>query len=109
MIKLKPLASELAAAMPGLTTTFAVLDGFFNALGHTPAGAEEGYLVWGAWLSHIVPSVLSIQDAHGAALRGLPMLTCPQLDALNTVEASNPILSSITRISNLPKFQGFCP
>ena len=98
----KPAVTKIAASTPGLDRTLSVFARFFNALGNNPAGSEEGYLFWGAWLFHNLPSVLSLQDAHGAAARGMAMLTCPQLDALNTVQVANPILASITKLANLP-------
>jgi phospholipid/cholesterol/gamma-HCH transport system substrate-binding protein len=106
--KLKPAVTQFSDATPGISKTLDVFNGFFNALGYNPSGSEEGYLFWGAWLSHNIPSITNIQDAYGPAIRGTAMLTCPQLDALNTVEASNPILGSITKLANLPKKAVVC-
>jgi len=100
--KLKPAVTRFSNAPPGISQTLDLFKGFFNGLGYNPSGSEEGYLFWGAWLSHNIPSIASIQDAYGATVRGTAMLTCPQLDALHTVEVSNPILGSITKLANLP-------
>jgi phospholipid/cholesterol/gamma-HCH transport system substrate-binding protein len=106
--KLKPVITQFSAATPGLDKTTSVFARFFNALGYNPPGSEEGYLFWGAWLSHIVPSLFSVQDAHGAMARSLPMLNCAQLQALYSVELGNPILASITKLTNLPDRTVYC-
>ena len=106
--RLKPALTKFNASMPGLDRTASVFARFFNALGYNPAGSEEGYLFWGAWLSHNIPSVFSLQDAHGAIAKSMPMLTCPQLAALHSVELGNPILASILKIANFPDRLVYC-
>lgn len=107
--QLQPAAQELAGAVPALERTLNVANLFFNALGYNPAGSEEGYLFWGAWLSHIGPTLSNIQDAHGAALRGLVLATCSQLDALHQVELGNPSLGPIIKLINVADRLTLCP
>jgi phospholipid/cholesterol/gamma-HCH transport system substrate-binding protein len=62
---LKPAAENLAAATPGLTRTFDVLNRFANMLGYNPGDTEHGYLWWLAWLDHNARTLFSVQDANG--------------------------------------------
>src|SRR5262249_43792736 len=52
--KLQPAITQFSQSMPGLKQTTSMLQGFFNGLSYNPPGSEEGYLFWGAWLSHII-------------------------------------------------------
>ena len=63
MKALKPGAREPREDHADLTTSFTVLNKFFNALAYNPPGAAEGYLFYALWLNHIGASVYSTQDA----------------------------------------------
>ena len=83
-----PLDRDLAAVSRGLHATspdirsaFKVLDYTANELSYNPPGRDEGYLYWLAWASHNVDSVLSVEDAHGAAAHGLVLTSCSSLAA----------------------------
>jgi phospholipid/cholesterol/gamma-HCH transport system substrate-binding protein len=76
---LSPGATALARAVPPLSKSFAVLNALFNTLAYQPRGSEQGYLFWGAWLSHIAASLTATQDAHGPIVRGLFTGTCAEL------------------------------
>ncbi len=106
---LAPAATDVAAALPHLDATLKVVNRLFNALAYNPSGPEEGFLFWGAWLSHIGPSLLSTQDAHGAMPRAVALATCAQLDAVHQVEIGNPSLGPILRLLNLPDRTKYCP
>jgi phospholipid/cholesterol/gamma-HCH transport system substrate-binding protein len=62
---LKPAAENLAAATPGLTKSFDVVNRFENMLGYNPGDTEHGYLWWLAWLDHNARTLFSVQDANG--------------------------------------------
>jgi phospholipid/cholesterol/gamma-HCH transport system substrate-binding protein len=53
-----------------------------NELLHNPPGSEEGYLFWTSWFFHNAASMLSTQDAHGGAWRGLVLFSCSSLQSL---------------------------
>ncbi len=74
---LAPASAKLAKAVPPLNRAFGVLNVLFNTLAYQPKGKEQGYLFWGAWLSHIAASLTDLQDAHGSVVRGIFMGTCP--------------------------------
>ena len=63
--ELQPAAHAVAGADPEIVKVLSYLNTFFNAVAYNPPGSEEGFLFWGAWLSHIGPSVLTAQDAFG--------------------------------------------
>ena len=107
--ELRPAATDLAGALPPLVNTLRFVNRFFNALAYNPPGSEEGYLFWGAWLSHIGPSLLTAQDAHGATPRAILFATCAQLDALHQVELGNPSLGPILRLLNAADRLKVCP
>ena len=74
--ELRPSLRDLNRATPDLVRAGKVLNYLANELGYNPPGPEEGYLFWTAWFVHNAASVLSIEDAHGVAWRGLAMFSC---------------------------------
>jgi phospholipid/cholesterol/gamma-HCH transport system substrate-binding protein len=106
---LKPASAALVRAVPPLTRSVAVLNTLFNTLAYQPRGSEQGYLFWGAWLSHIAASLTNTQDAHGPILRSIFMASCPQLDLLALLQESTPSLSALIDLLNLPDRTKICP
>lgn len=100
--------AALARTGPPLRRSFDVLADLFRGLGYNPPGGEEGYLFWSAWGAHIAQSVAGLQDANGPTLRTLPLLTCPQLDAVAQIEAGNETVGALIRLSNLPDRLKLC-
>jgi phospholipid/cholesterol/gamma-HCH transport system substrate-binding protein len=70
---LRAPADDLAAATPDLTSSFGVLNRFFNMAAFNEngreapgkAGRDEGYLFWAAWLQHNAGALFSTSDANG--------------------------------------------
>jgi phospholipid/cholesterol/gamma-HCH transport system substrate-binding protein len=111
---LSPASAKLRAATPPLTRSVSVLNALFNTLAYQPHGAEQGYLFWGSWLSHIAQSLTNLQDAHGSMVRGLFMGSCTQLQLFEVGLANaNPALKPLLALLNAPdwsKIGGpFCP
>jgi phospholipid/cholesterol/gamma-HCH transport system substrate-binding protein len=73
---LRPSVDLVNRADPNLIRTVDVLTYVVNELAYNPPGTEEGYLFWLAWFAHNASSILSIEDAHGVAWRGLLMVGC---------------------------------
>jgi phospholipid/cholesterol/gamma-HCH transport system substrate-binding protein len=71
-------ARDLGSATPPLTKAFKVLGDTTNIIGYSPP-AGHGYLFWLAWFAHNANSMLSTGDAHGAAWRGLALISCASL------------------------------
>jgi phospholipid/cholesterol/gamma-HCH transport system substrate-binding protein len=61
---------------PDLIDVVKVLNRVVNVLGHNPEGDEEGFLFHTAWYVHNAVNILSVEDAHGVAWRGLVMGSC---------------------------------
>ncbi len=106
---LEPAAAALVRAVPPLTRSLGVLNTLFNTLAYQPRGSEQGYLFWGAWLSHIAASLTNTQDAHGPIVRSIFMSTCPQLDLLFGLQQSTPSLSALIDLLNQPDRTKICP
>jgi phospholipid/cholesterol/gamma-HCH transport system substrate-binding protein len=111
---LRPAATQLARATPPLTRSIGVLNTLFNTLAYQPKGGEQGYLFWGSWLAHIASTLTSVQDAHGASVRGIFMATCSQLNLLETtIRAGSPSIGPLLDLLNAPDWSQikspFCP
>jgi phospholipid/cholesterol/gamma-HCH transport system substrate-binding protein len=74
-VALRGTASELPPVVQRLNY-------IVNELLYNPPGAEEGYLFWTSWFFHNAASMLSTQDAHGGAWRGLVLFSCSSLQSL---------------------------
>ncbi len=112
--KLAPAAAKLAGATPALSRTVAVLNELFNTLAYQRTGAQQSYLYWGAWLSHIAASLTSMQDANGPIVQSLFMASCPALNLLEVeLQPNNPALGPLLDLLNAPTSQelhsSFCP
>jgi phospholipid/cholesterol/gamma-HCH transport system substrate-binding protein len=97
--QLRPSLDLLNRSSPDLQTATDVLTHVANELGYNPPGTEEGYLFWLSWFFHNSASMLSVQDAHGVAWRGLIMVGC---STAGQVLAANPALQPIGKST-------FCP
>lgn len=111
---LRPTAAQLAAAAPNLTTSFNVLNRFFNALAYKPrGGTAESYLFYLTWLGHLANSATSTQDAMGAMLRANLYITCASAVTVRGVKGDrNPVsaaLTTVTQLANIPDSSQFCP
>jgi len=105
---LRPATADLAAITPKLTTSFSVLNKFFNALAYNPPGVAEGYLFWALWLNHIGASVYSTQDALGPIRRGVILTDCVAAGALQNVAKIDAQLGTLIDLTNFPSPQQIC-
>ena len=116
---LGPAAQSLATATPDLTTVASKINRLGNMAafnpngaegcpgGVCPAGRDEGYLYWAAWLAHNGNSVFSIQDAHGLLRRIYFTAPCETLIGLINMSPLGPTVGAITEgiaglFNNLP-------
>ena len=77
LAKLRPSVEKVdRVTSPDLIAAGHVLNRTVNVLGYNPEGEEEGFLFHLAWYVHNAVSVLSVEDAHGVAWRGLVMGSC---------------------------------
>jgi phospholipid/cholesterol/gamma-HCH transport system substrate-binding protein len=106
---LAPGAAQLAVATPALERSVGVLNTLLNALAYRPGGGQQSYLFWGAWLSHIVSSLTTLQDANGTMLRGQFVSSCPELDTLAQIQSGNASLGALLDLLNPPDRYTICP
>jgi phospholipid/cholesterol/gamma-HCH transport system substrate-binding protein len=111
---LRPAAANLAAATPDLQTAFSVLNAFLNGLAYNPAGKEEGYLFYLAWLNHVTNSVLSTQDALGPIRRTVIALGCTKISGIRGIQklTKSPTItgfSLLAQLTNTPNFNNQMP
>ncbi len=82
--ELRPAAAALGGTLTDLPSVTRRLNYIVNELTYNPPGSEEGYLFWTPWFFHNAASMLSTQDAHGSAWRGLVVFSCSTLQELST-------------------------
>lgn len=90
--ELRPSVQQIdGVTAPDLIEVGKVLNRVVNVLGYNPEGKEEGFLFHTAWYVHNAVSILSVEDAHGVAWRGLVMGSCSTFpDLIATVPSLIP-------------------
>jgi phospholipid/cholesterol/gamma-HCH transport system substrate-binding protein len=106
---LRRTTEDLAVVTPRLTSSFKVLNKFFNTLAYNPRGATEPYLFWSGWGAHSGATLWSLQDAHGPIRRGIAFVGCPTYGSLEQIIIGNPQLGVPTQLLNLPPEGEACP
>jgi phospholipid/cholesterol/gamma-HCH transport system substrate-binding protein len=111
---LKPAAVNLAAATPGLTKTFTVINHLENMLGYNPGDTEHGYLWWLAWLGHNARTLFATQDANGDFRPLFLQASCATYTQLiNSLNVSSSGLGSefesVLNLSPILTNAGVCP
>jgi phospholipid/cholesterol/gamma-HCH transport system substrate-binding protein len=95
---LAPTTRDLSRVTPALTSAFRVLNYTVNELAHNPEGDDEGFLFWLSWFAHNANSFTSIQDANGAAWRGVALVSCDSaVDTLGSLGGAGAILAPINK------------
>jgi phospholipid/cholesterol/gamma-HCH transport system substrate-binding protein len=106
---LRNATEQLAVVTPRLTTSFKVLNKFFNAFANDPPGPANSFLFWSGWGAHNGATMFNLQDAHGPVRRGLVGLSCTGYETLESVVLGNPQLGMVTRLNNFPPESVACP
>lgn len=113
--EIRPPVRELTDAAPALGRSASGLEGsgadladLLDALAYNPAGTEEGYLFWLAWLSHNTGSLFTTRDANGPLRRGLVMLSCQTAGLAEGVAASRPFFRTAIDVTRLPVTEEVC-
>jgi hypothetical protein len=81
---LAPAVGDLRGSLTDLPAVVQRANYIVNETLYNPPGPEEGYGFWVPWFFHNSASMLSTQDAHGAAWRGLAIFSCSTLQQLTT-------------------------
>jgi phospholipid/cholesterol/gamma-HCH transport system substrate-binding protein len=102
---LKPDTQALAEAFPNLTTSFAVLNEFFNELAANPGNGQQPFLFYVDWGNHNLNSVVSSADAHGPLGRTLVYFNCEVAPILKGASEINPTVNLLVGLLNPPTAQ----
>jgi phospholipid/cholesterol/gamma-HCH transport system substrate-binding protein len=105
---LRAAANELAPTTKRLVPIFSVLNDLFDTLAYNPPGNEEGYLFWAAWANHNAPFVFNTQDAHGPIRRGMFLVDCGSLVAVENLVTTLPQLEVLFELLNAPSSDEVC-
>jgi phospholipid/cholesterol/gamma-HCH transport system substrate-binding protein len=100
--KLQPSLQDFAQASPQLTTSFTVLNEFFNELAYNPGPNQAGFLFFADWGAHDLNSVVSQGEAHGAIGQALLYFNCELVPVLTGVAAVDPTAKLALGLLNPP-------
>jgi phospholipid/cholesterol/gamma-HCH transport system substrate-binding protein len=117
--ELRSPASALAKSTPDLVKFTKVFNALFNELAYDPPGKGKGknsYLYYLPWANHNTNSTVSGQDGISTLRRGMVMLSCGQLNALEgfsgpapaTGKLRNPYLATLIKLLNAPRLEERC-
>jgi phospholipid/cholesterol/gamma-HCH transport system substrate-binding protein len=100
--QLGPSTQSLAEAFPHLSTSFSVLNEFFNELAYNPGPSRGGFLFFLDWGNHNLNSVVSSGDATGAVGRSLLYFNCKALRLLKGASKVNEQVSLLVKLLRPP-------
>ncbi len=100
--RLQPSLQDFAQASPELTTSFTVLNEFFNELAYNPSANEAGFGFFVAWAAHNLNSVVAQGDAHGAVGQLLVYFNCELVPVLTGIASVDPTAKLILGLLNPP-------
>lgn len=100
---LRQATEGLANTIPPLKTSLVKLNEVVNALAMNPAGDDEGYLFFLAWLNHNTNNLFLLQDAHGPLRRGIVMLSCGVAKFGEGIAINTPFIRTLLELTNQPR------
>jgi phospholipid/cholesterol/gamma-HCH transport system substrate-binding protein len=103
--ELQPDTQGLSEAFPKLTSSFAVLNEFFNELAANPTSKQGNFLFFLDWGNHNLNSVVSSADANGVLGRSLVYLNCHIAEILKGIASVNPNVNLLVGLLNPPNAQ----
>ncbi len=106
---LKQASGPLGSTIDSTGRAFGDLERFFNAWAYNPAGPEEGYLFWTAWLNHNGNNVALLQDANGPLARGIVLQSCVTAQRAEELAVARPFILTLQQLTNAPKSKDICP
>ncbi len=117
--ELRAPANALAKSTPDLVKFTEVFNALFNELAYDPPGegkGKNGYLYYLPWANHNTNSTVSGQDGISTLRRGMVMLSCSQLNTLesfskpspSTGTIRNPYLATLIKLLNAPGSEDRC-
>jgi phospholipid/cholesterol/gamma-HCH transport system substrate-binding protein len=106
--ELRRTAERLAPTTSRLITVFKVVNNLLDTLAYNPPGNEEGFLFWASWANHNAPFVFNTQDAHGPIRRGMFLVDCASLVAVENLVTTLPQLEVLFSLLNAPSSDEVC-
>jgi phospholipid/cholesterol/gamma-HCH transport system substrate-binding protein len=100
--ELGPSTQGLAESFPKLTTSFSVINEFFNELAYSPGKGKAGFDFFLAWANHNLNSVVANADAHGTLGRSLIYFNCNIIPVIQGVEEVNEPVKILTGLLKIP-------
>ncbi len=100
--ELAPSTQGLAEAFPKLTTSFSVINEFFNELAYEPSSKQAGFDFFLAWANHDLNSVVANADAHGTLGRSVIYFNCNIIPIIQGVEEVNEPVKLLTGLLKIP-------
>ncbi len=100
--ELAPSTKPFAESLPKLTSSFAVLNEFFNELAYNPGASKAGFLFFLDWGNHNLNSVVSSADAHGPLGRTVVYFNCKVLPILKGASEVNPTVNLLVGLLKPP-------
>lgn len=117
--ELRPPARALAKSTPDLVKFTEVFNALFNELAYDPPGegkGKNGYLYYLPWANHNTNSTIASQDGISPLRRSMIMISCSQLNSLETFSKPSKItgaiineyLATLIKLLNAPSFTDRC-
>jgi phospholipid/cholesterol/gamma-HCH transport system substrate-binding protein len=100
--QLQPSLQDFAQASPQLTTSFTVLNEFFNELAYNPGPNQAGFLFFADWGAHDLNSVVAQGEANGAVGQTLLYFNCEVVQILVGVAKVDPTAKLALGLLNPP-------
>jgi len=105
---LRQATEGLAGTVPPLKTSVTRINEITNALAANPAGDDEGYLFFLAWLNHNANNLFLLQDAQGPLRRGVVLLTCETARFAEGLTSLSPFILTLLETTNQPRTSEIC-
>lgn len=98
----------LGKTLPPLKNGLNRLNEGVNALAANPAGDQESYLFFLAWLNHNTNSLFLLQDAHGPLRRGIVLQSCGVARFAQGVANQTPFIRTLLETTNQVRVSEVC-
>lgn len=103
--RITPATKSFDQALPSLTSSFKVINEFFNELAYNPGAKQGGFLFFLDWANHDFNSALSTADANGPLGRTVLFFNCEIASLLKSVAEINPNVNLLVGLLKPPEGQ----
>jgi phospholipid/cholesterol/gamma-HCH transport system substrate-binding protein len=103
--KVAPATQDFDKALPALSSSFGVLNEFFNELAYNPGSKQGGFLFFLEWANHNFNSALSAADADGPMGHTQLYFNCNLVFLLQGAAEINPNVKLLVNLLHPPTKQ----